>query len=133
MEQLYTVNDPVTILGPRNVNAKRQLVWTPQQRGQRQGFIKCYATWCPHCRDKVREINRLARAADPEVNMYVLEASEHQQPADLLGVRSYPTFFAVSASGQVQQQPMDYDEVRKQLKRAARKPVSKSRGRGQKK
>ena len=75
------------------------------------GVIQCYATWCPHCQTKVAKYKSLAKELDGRASLYALEADKNKRAARSIGVRGYPTFFTVSANGEVGKEEMSFDQA----------------------
>jgi thiol-disulfide isomerase/thioredoxin len=97
---LYSKGDPVTILGNSDFVGKQ--IKPSSCKGP--GVLKAYATWCPHCQNKVECINLMAsecKKKNVDVTVYVLEAEEHRTAGTALGVQGFPTFFPVDKNGKV--------------------------------
>lgn len=71
------------------------------------GALKAYASWCPHCRDKVDCIKSLGEIFHGEdMAMYVINADVNSEFARNIGVSGFPTFFEVDETGLVRPQPL---------------------------
>jgi thiol-disulfide isomerase/thioredoxin len=99
-ESLYSKTDPVIILDDSCFDGKK--IKSASFKGQ--GALKAYATWCPHCRDKVECIKLMATECknnNIDVKVYVLEADTNRQAGSILGVEGFPSFFKVDATGNI--------------------------------
>lgn len=97
---LYSKSDPVVILGNSDFTGKQ----IKESSCKGPGVLKAYATWCPHCQDKVECIKLMASECKKNginITVYVLEAESNQIAGATLGVQGFPTFFKVEQNGKV--------------------------------
>jgi thiol-disulfide isomerase/thioredoxin len=68
------------------------------------GVLKAYATWCPHCRDKVEDFKELANDFKEEgagLVVYVIEAEQNRAFSEAFEVEGFPTMLFVDEKGSV--------------------------------
>lgn len=97
---LYSKSDPVVILGNSDFSGKQ----IKQSSCKGPGVLKAYATWCPHCQDKVECIKVMAAECKKnglDITVYVLEADVNRDASSAIGVEGFPTFFKVDKSGKL--------------------------------
>ena len=64
------------------------------------GFIKFYASWCPHCKDMVEGISFLAKELMPyDIKLGAINCGDQSIVADKLNIENLPTFFHVKNNG----------------------------------
>lgn len=116
---LYKKGDGVVILSDANfqdtVNKKvllandtfqpddKKVKMTSGCRGA--GVLKAYATWCPHCIDKVQDFKDLAAdfklAKDLNLIVYTIEADINKKFAQDANIEGFPTILYVSNTGEI--------------------------------
>jgi thiol-disulfide isomerase/thioredoxin len=67
------------------------------------GLIKCYANWCPHCKDKVEKMEYLAQGLKKD-NFFVAAVNTEncRNLSNNLGVEGIPVFFFVDDKGNLE-------------------------------
>jgi thioredoxin-like negative regulator of GroEL len=76
---------------------------------KKDGFLMCYAIWCPHCRNKVTMWTSLAnKLKNTDFVIASLDCVKHKEISKALGVRGIPRIFYFNKKGQLE----DYtDEI----------------------
>lgn len=70
----------------------------------KNGILKVYAPWCPHCKPLVEPLTFLAKQLSGHGFVIVAVNSENPANADLpgkLGARGFPTLFAIKPNGKL--------------------------------
>lgn len=106
-DELYKSGDPVVILTDVNFHADDSgRIVIPQTHFKGPGALKAYATWCPHCKNKVECIKTLATILNNEgLALYVVE-SRNEAFMNAMKVQGLPSFFEVTADRRVVPKPM---------------------------
>lgn len=74
---------------------------------KKDGFLMCYANWCPHCRNKVEMWSSLARdLKNTDFVIAALDCVKYKQLSSSLGVSGIPRIFYFNKSGKLE----DYTE-----------------------
>ena len=100
MNGLYKNNTDVIILSDSDFDNNGK-VKRPELQN-RFGLIKFYATWCPHCKNKVDDIEFLAEGLEKErTNFYigVVNIDTENTIKQKMGVQGIPSFFFVTKNG----------------------------------
>ena len=101
-QPLYKPTDPVQILDDSHFfysNGKAQL---KNDKFKGPGAIKAYASWCPHCKNKINCIKELGELFHNEgLCMYVIDADVNHHFALNQNVQGFPTFYSVNKKGVV--------------------------------
>ena len=100
MSGLYRNNTDVIILTDSDFDNNGK-VKKPELQN-RFGLIKFYATWCPHCKNKVNDIEFLAEGLEKEkTNFYigVVNIDNEKNIKQKMGVQGIPSFFFVNKNG----------------------------------
>ena len=64
------------------------------------GLLKCYAPWCPHCKDLINPLMFLANGLKKEGFKIVSVNSEKTQNiCNNIGVQGFPTLFLINPDG----------------------------------
>ena len=101
---LYQKSDGVVILTDANFSLAKSPVVKITKGCKGAGVLKAYATWCPHCVDKVEDFKKLASVFKAEklgLQVYTIEASINKQFAQLAGITGFPTILYVSEDGTI--------------------------------
>ena len=101
-ESLYSPDDKVVVLHDGNFIGTQSKISSDAFKGP--GVLKAYATWCPHCQSKVRDLNNLAEALEEfGLAIYAVEMEQNPIFADSFShvVRGYPTFLQVNNNGEI--------------------------------
>jgi thiol-disulfide isomerase/thioredoxin len=97
-KSLYKSTDPVVILTDKDIKGTRITKKSTKAKPCFDGVVKVYASWCPHCIEKVRSINNIAGAFKKlgmKQTMYVIDGDVNQGFAKAAGIEGFPTFFPV--------------------------------------
>lgn len=67
---------------------------------KKDGFLMCYAHWCPHCRNKVEMWTSLARELkNTDFVIAALDCVKYKNISSALGVSGIPRIFYFNKSG----------------------------------
>lgn len=100
MDGLYNENTDVVILSDSDFDSAGTVI--KSELKNRFGLIKFYAPWCPHCQNKVDDINFLAKGLKQEnTNFYigVVNIDNVNIIKNTLDVKGIPTFFFIPKNG----------------------------------
>lgn len=91
----------------REVTKKDFDINTPKILLKKDGFLMCYAIWCPHCRNKVTMWNNLAiKLKNTDFVIASLDCVKYKDVSTALGVTGIPRIFYFNKKGQLE----DYTE-----------------------
>ena len=101
---LYKKGDGVVILTDQNFQGKGSKVKiTSGCVGA--GVLKAYATWCPHCVNKVTDFKELAadfkKHSDLKLSVYTIEAHINSKFAKDANIEGFPTILYVDENGEI--------------------------------
>lgn len=97
-KSLYKPKDPVVILTDKDIKGTRITKKGTKAKPCFDGVVKVYASWCPHCIEKVQSINNIAGAFKKlgmKQTMYVIDGDSNPVFAKSAGIEGFPTFFPV--------------------------------------
>jgi len=75
---------------------------------KKDGFLMCYANWCPHCRNKVQMWCSLAsELKDTDFVICSLDCVKYKEISNSLGISGIPRVFYFNKNGKME----DYTET----------------------
>jgi len=63
------------------------------------GLLKCYAPWCPHCKNLINILMFLANGLKKNNFKITSVNSENSTICDKLGIKGFPTLFLINLDG----------------------------------
>ena len=70
---------------------------------KKDGFLMCYALWCPHCRNKVNMWSSLARELkNTDFVIAALDCVKYKEISRALGISGIPRIFYFNKSGKLE-------------------------------
>lgn len=99
---LYQKSDGVVILTDDNFYKEKTPIVKIARGFKGAGVLKAYATWCPHCVDKVEDFKKLAKVFKTEklgLQVYTIEASINTTFAQQANITGFPTILYVDNEG----------------------------------
>ncbi len=55
-------------------------------------LVEFLATWCPHCKNRMRIVEQIKELLEGTVSVYQLDIDQNDEASDEAGVNSVPTF-----------------------------------------
>jgi thiol-disulfide isomerase/thioredoxin len=103
---LYKKTDGVVILNDSSISGSK--LKTSAFKGA--GVLKAYATWCPHCQDKVGMFKKLAELlAQVDMAVYTVEAAENRKFSQAINLQYFPTIMFVDEDRSIKSLPLNND------------------------
>jgi thiol-disulfide isomerase/thioredoxin len=116
-EELYDPSDKDVVvltdqdiigLGKTRINARKF---------KGSGYLKAYASWCPHCVAKVNCIKTIgSNLSELGQAIYVIDADVNNQFNELLKITGFPTFLEVDENGYIGQ-TVDFQAICNKFKK----------------
>ena len=99
----YKDQDPVFELTGLDFNDKKLI---KKEFKNKQGLIKFYAPWCPHCKTMVNDLNFLANGL--KENKFMIGAvnvtqEANKEIAQKMGVSGIPSLFMLNTNGELEE------------------------------
>lgn len=98
---------PVKELTPKDFKIDAQ---GPKLLLKKDGFLMCYAIWCPHCRNKVDMYSSLARELkNTNFVIAALDCVKYKEISRALGISGIPRIFYFNKAGNLEDYTQEID------------------------
>ncbi len=98
-------NTPVRELTKKDFDIK-----APKILLKKDGFLMCYAIWCPHCRNKVTMWTNLAnKLKNTDFVIASLDCVKYKEVSTALGLTGIPRVFYFNKQGQLEDYTSEID------------------------